>query len=150
MSDGLCECGCGGKAPIATQTRAKYGHVKGRPVRFIAGHYRGGAPARASLEERFWQRVDKRAPDECWEWIAGRTKAGYGYITAGPRGSQRHVYAHRLSYELAHGPIPDGKHVCHRCDNPPCCNPAHLRLGTHADNMADMKAKGRARGRYSK
>jgi hypothetical protein len=88
------------------------------------------------LEVRFWAKVNKT--DDCWLWTAA-TVAGYGAI--GLRG--KHIKAHRYSWELANGPIPDGLHVLHRCDNPPCVRPDHLFLGTHADNMADMSAKGR-------
>lgn len=74
----------------------------------------------------------------CWEWTGTRWKnGGYGRIGANKK-------AHRLAYEEAHGPIPEGMFVCHSCDNPPCCNPEHLHLGTPADNMREKKERGRA------
>ena len=80
---------------------------------------------------------------ECWPWKGHLSDKGYGvWETANPR---RRMYAHRTAYELLVGSVPDGLQVLHACDNPPCCRPDHLWLGTHADNMADMKAKGRAK-----
>lgn len=94
------------------------------------------------LVERFWAKVDKSGgPDACWLWTAGRSDWGYGHFRVGSKNLQ----AHRFAWELTRGPIPAGLLVLHRCDNPPCCNSAHHFLGTHADNMADAKAKGRLR-----
>lgn len=76
----------------------------------------------------------------CWPWTAAQDGRGYGIM----RVAGHNVRAARIAWVLAVGPIPPGLHVLHRCDNPPCCNPSHLFLGTHADNMADMRAKGRA------
>jgi HNH endonuclease len=95
---------------------------------------------------RFWSRVDRRGPDECWGWTAGTQGNGYGRL----RIDRRRVLAHRMAWELTFGPIPAGTGyhgtcVCHRCDDPSCCNPAHMFLGTHADNMTDRDRKGRNR-----
>ena len=93
---------------------------------------------------RFWAHVDKSG--NCWLWTASTKSDGYGaYHLAGVRG-----YAHRLAWELTHGPIPAGLYVCHHCDTPPCVNPAHLFLGTAKDNTADMLRKGRGPGRAPK
>lgn len=97
------------------------------------------------IAPRFWAKVDRRGPDDCWEWQR-RSRHNHGYGTF-RKTTYESVKAHRLAYELEIGPVPDGLEVCHRCDNPPCCNPAHLFLGSHADNLQDMRAKGRdARG----
>lgn len=92
---------------------------------------------------RFWARVaGKDHPDACWEWTGARKVLGYGKLSW----EAKVTTAHRVAYALAHGPIPNGMFVCHRCDHPPCCNPAHLFLGTPKDNIQDAKAKGRLRG----
>lgn len=89
---------------------------------------------------RFWAKVDKRGPDECWPWLAACVKDGYG----GLKVYGKTVQAHRFSWELAHGcKIPEGKLVQHSCDNPPCCNPKHLFLGTDKTNAMDMVRKDR-------
>lgn len=76
--------------------------------------------------------------DGCWEWQGGKSK-GYGRISV--NGSP--YSTHRIAYAERYGPIPDGMIVRHKCDNPPCCNPDHLELGTQADNIADMVSRGR-------
>ena len=90
-----------------------------------------------SVAERFWSKVDKSG--DCWLWLGARTAQGYGSFKIGP---DTHV-AHRVAYALTFGPIRKGRLVRHSCDNPPCCNPAHLLLGTDADNIADKVDRGR-------
>jgi hypothetical protein len=90
-----------------------------------------------SLEERFWKRVHKS--DGCWEFSGGRHQFGYGLIQA----NHKCVGAHRVSWEIHFGPIPDGLWVLHACDNPSCVRPDHLFLGTVGDNTRDASAKGR-------
>ncbi len=91
--------------------------------------------------DRFWKHVIKGNDDECWEWQGATIGMGYGYF----RGRYEcNEYTHRFSWEIEHGPIPQGLCVCHKCDNPTCVNPKHLFLGTIGDNNRDMYAKGRA------
>lgn len=93
-------------------------------------------------QERFWRYVPDPRPAACWEWTGSRDQHGYGRLNRGRQGAGI-VKAHRASWEIHHGPIPDGLAVCHRCDNPPCCNPEHLFLGTLKVNTQDMMTKGR-------
>lgn len=94
------------------------------------------------IEDRFWNLIVKT--DSCWIWIGKKNVDGYGHIKTLDRHT---VAAHRLSWEIHYGKIPEGMKVLHNCpdgDNPSCVNPKHLWLGTQADNMKDMASKGRA------
>lgn len=84
---------------------------------------------------RFWSRVDVSTDFQCWPWKGRKNQRGYGRIDGG--------MAHRMAYTLVNGDIPDGMIVRHTCDNPPCCNPKHLLVGTDADNARDSIERNR-------
>jgi hypothetical protein len=109
-----------------------------------AANRKGEQRRRQPLAERFWQKVQRGTADECWPWLGAKKPTGYGIISAGGLHSAV-LGAHRVSYELHYGPIPQGSFVMHECDNPPCVNPAHLSIGLPMHNTADMIAKGRHR-----
>ncbi len=88
---------------------------------------------------RFWRHVEILTLDECWCWKLTKSTGGYGQITV----HSRTLKAHRVAYYLFNSVDPESMLVCHKCDNPPCCNPYHLFLGTEKDNIQDAKAKGR-------
>lgn len=110
------------------------------------------------VARRFWAKVETRSADECWPWlgelkwparaVAGTSMKGcYGaFYIISEDGKKRRHNAHRIAWALTHGDAPPDKFVCHSCDDPRCCNPAHLWLGTAGENNRDRHAKGRSRG----
>lgn len=91
--------------------------------------------------ERFWSKVNKGSDGECWDWVRGKDKDGYGSFWL----NNEDIRAHRLSYIIKNGQIPRNMFICHKCDNPACVNPDHLFLGSNRDNINDMLSKGRTR-----
>ena len=97
-----------------------------------------------TVQERFWRRVRKGPAHLCWDWTGCKWPGGYGQFTWSAKyGRSQPIGSHRIAWELTHGEIPAGQHVLHACDRRSCCNPAHLFLGTHDDNMKDAALKGR-------
>lgn len=130
---GYCRCGCGKLAPVSKTNDKNKGHVKGEPHRFIQGH-----ATRRSYIDRFWEKVDKRGPDDCWIWKGCITNGRGAFHLNG-----KDIRASRMSYEIHYNQAPGDLCVCHACDNPMCVNPAHLWLGSQKDNVQDMLSKGR-------
>jgi hypothetical protein len=98
-----------------------------------------------SFLDRYWSKVDRKGADQCWNWTASTAGKGYGQIK--DEGKRRQLYSHRVAFIIAYGEPPkrneagEVMEVCHKCDNPRCCNPAHLFLGTRAKNAQDMSIK---------
>jgi hypothetical protein len=124
----LCKCGCGRE--IIIKPHHKYTGVP----KYILGHngYK--------TFEDIWKDIVKNENTGCWEYSGHKNKHGYGILEI----KDKPYRVHRISYELTYGKIPEGKVVCHTCDNPACCNPKHLWLGTQKNNMSDMVLKKRS------
>ena len=89
------------------------------------------------LQHRFWRKVERHSADECWPWLGYKILSGHGLTSH----QSTPTLASRKAWLLTNGPIPEGLCVNHRCDNPACCNPSHMYLGTRADNMVDLWTK---------
>lgn len=141
---GYCHCGCGQKTTIASQNKTKHNWIKGEPLPFIQGHHR--KHKQDWYIPNFWSKVNKNGSvpshmphlGRCWEWTAGICM-GYGAFFMNGCNSG----AHRISWKITNGEIPDGLFVLHKCDNRLCVNPSHLFLGTQQDNIDDMILKER-------
>lgn len=119
---------CAGPMPKGARTRQKYCSRRCQ-----------GADRSALAASTFWNRIERGAETSCWKWQGALVSTGYGQL----RWFGRLTPAHRVAYELANGEIPEGLLIRHTCDNPPCCNPAHLLTGTPADNARDRTERGR-------
>jgi hypothetical protein len=102
-----------------------------------------GKKTNKQLIQNFLSNIDKKGPDDCWEWQKCVNHKGYGCMGYIEHNNQKFGTAHRLAYALERGPIPDGLCVLHSCHNPRCCNVKHLRLGTNSDNNRDREEAGR-------
>lgn len=136
-------CEVCGKAFYVGQARMRQAAKNGKRIAFCSnacyGEATRGVPKGPGVQERFWSKVDRGSDDECWPWTAATHPDGYGQF--GFEGIVQN--AHRVAYVLAHGEFDRSLEIRHSCDNPPCCNPGHLLVGTHTDNMRDMAERGR-------
>lgn len=146
-----CVCDCGRsvcvEAVSLTKGRTRSCGCQAAKLRLETMHKEGRRPHKTSILRDIESRGVRAIKDRCtvvdsgcWEWNYARSTYGYGVI---PRGSRKLKGAHRAAYIAAKGEIPNGMVVMHKCDNPPCCNPDHLVIGTHAENQYDKVSKGR-------
>ncbi len=129
------------KCSVCDSVSRSLGFCEKHYIRFRKyGDPHGGKRNHGTLEERFWPKVQKS--DGCWLWAGAKSSKGYGLIGEGGRNG-RDLLAHRVSYQLQVGEIPDGLSILHSCDTPLCVNPAHLRCGTTQENIAEAYEKKR-------
>lgn len=93
----------------------------------------------ANTKQRYWSKVSIKGEDECWDWLASLSSVGYGAFSI----KNIQYSSHRIAWEFTNGKIPEGKLVLHKCDNRKCCNPNHLYIGTHSDNICDAITRNR-------
>lgn len=137
------ECGALIEKYVPPNVRGKIrsGHTCSVACRNIMARRIRNKGREESFAARFWSRVDKSGgPMACWPWTANTLKTGYGLVR---RGSRTHYLTHRVALELDGRPVPDGMFGCHHCDNPSCCNPRHLYVGTQEQNVEDKTLKGK-------
>ncbi len=129
--------GCGGKLYVRGMCSRHYGRLR------TTGTTKDGPRARLPLSQRLWKYVDRRGSDECWPWVGKSKVEGYGYISLGPDQPDKKVHSQVAAWMVTYGDLPkrNGYHgtvVRHKCHNRLCCNPAHLEIGSQADNVRDM------------
>lgn len=139
--DGCLDEGCG--APIVGRGRCQKHYMRW----WRASRTRERAPAlnlrSLTPAQRFWQKIERHGPEECWPWTGSTMNGGHGEFFVSP--DRGRIPAHVFALELAGKSATAGQEGCHHCDNPPCCNPAHLYFGTRQQNIDDMWARGRGR-----
>lgn len=137
---GYCQCGCGQKTKPYDRTDTKRGYVKGELARFVYRHHASTAYSIPEQLNAFWSKVAITANDDlCWEWTGAKNSDGYGNFWR----NGVSIKSHQVAWMYPDYVILDGMEICHSCDNPACCNPKHLFLGSHLENLKDMEAKNR-------